>query len=125
MDELKTISGIGQTTAKKLVDAGIADLATLAAADPEKAPEGFSPEDWRKWVEAAAANENNNAGDQQKTPQPNTPSVPDTKPATTAKGPVCRTRIIYRKRYICPGEHLPVDITAEDLAELKALQAID
>jgi len=132
MEELTKISGIGQATAKKLAEAGFADLATLAAADPQKAPEGFTPEDWQKWIAAASAaatpappgNEDAAADDQQQATQPAIPDVPDTTPKTAAKGPVCHIRVRYRRQYFCPGEHLPVDISAKDLAELKTLKAI-
>lgn len=133
MEELTKISGIGQATARKLVEAGIADLAALATADPEKAPDGFAPEDWRKWIEAAVAaaataeagKADAGAGDQQEPAQPETPTVPDTKPAAPAKGPICRVRVRYGGRYYDPGKPLPGDISANDIAELKALDAID
>lgn len=132
MEELTKISGIGQATARKLVEAGIADRAALAAADPEKAPEGFAPEDWRKWIEAAvaaaataeASKANAGADGQQKAVQPETPAIPDTKLAAPAKGPVCRVRVRYGGRYYDPGKPLPGDISADDITELKALDAI-
>ena len=55
---LSEIDGIGKATVKALEAAGIADIASLAAVDPNDPPtlEGFNGAlDWVGWVEAAKA----------------------------------------------------------------------
>lgn len=57
MDDLTKIKGIGKATAKRLVDAGIASFAALAAALPEQFQSiddlGGSPVQWAEWIAGA------------------------------------------------------------------------
>lgn len=101
MDELLKIKGIGKATAEKIVAAGFATAAALAAANPEAPIEGVKPEDWQKWIAAAK-------------------DVP-----ASEAGPVCIGRVQFLRKTYEIGENLPGDLTEEQLAELKAIKVID
>jgi predicted flap endonuclease-1-like 5' DNA nuclease len=56
VDDLRDIKGIGNATAKALLEAGIGTFVELAAVDPEKPPvmiAGAGEADWAAWTVAA------------------------------------------------------------------------
>ena len=107
MDDLIRIKGIGQTTAKKLAEAGFATPEALANADPDAPITGVKPDDWKAWIEAAKA----------------LPAAPPDGDEET--GPECRERVRYRGKIYETGRHLPADIEDDVAGELKRLGAID
>jgi NAD(P)-dependent dehydrogenase (short-subunit alcohol dehydrogenase family) len=111
MDDLTKIKGIGKGTAEKLVAAGFATYAALAAASAEALAEiAPSPEVAAEWVAAAAT----------LAEAPPTEETEKKKPGKAKAGLTCKSEVRWGGKTYRPGDPLPADFPADEVRGLKA-----
>ena len=155
MDDLTRIKGIGKATARKLAEAGIDSFEKLArfAEFPELASTVEVEADWiaeaarilHENSEEKPPRSDNDPEAQSRdgaglpadsgTGDPHTNNPPSKTdggaghnpagPAGGELGPLCLQEVRWKKRTYGPGENLPADLPADELARLAEIRAIE
>lgn len=111
MDDLTKIKGIGKGTAEKLVAAGFATYAALAAASSEALAEIAPSVDVAfEWTSAA----------KELAEAPAAEEIDKKKPGKAKAGLTCKSEVRWGGKTYGPGDPLPAEFPADDVPGLKA-----